>query len=59
MMDRGISVFPQLRRLTEIGGENRLLLVEAAGALLLASVAIRILPFRKVVEFAASEPPHR
>jgi hypothetical protein len=59
MMDRGISVFPQLRRLTEIGGENRLLLAEAAGALLLASVAIRILPFRKVVEFAASEPTQR
>ena len=49
-------MFSQVRRLKELSREDRLLLAEAAGALLLASLAIRILPFRKVAEAAASAP---
>ena len=39
-----------LRRLTEIAWRDRILLLEAAGALTVASLAIRMLPFRKVVD---------
>jgi hypothetical protein len=41
----------------ELGWGERLLLAEAAGALVLASVAIRMLPFRRVVRAAGSGSP--
>jgi hypothetical protein len=51
-------VASDLRRLTEIGWQDRVLLIEAAGALLLASLAIKLVPFRTLAaRLAANSPP--
>jgi hypothetical protein len=50
-------VTSSLRRLRRISWRDRALLLEAAGALTIASFAIRMLPFRKIVGAAAAGPP--
>jgi hypothetical protein len=49
-----MPVFAELQRYKRLDRGNRLLLAEAACALLIASLAIRLLPFRKVVAGLAS-----
>lgn len=43
-----------LRRLKELGWQERALLAEAAGALVLAALAVQMLPFRTVVKAAGA-----
>jgi len=52
-----VSFASNWRRLGEITWRDRLLLIEAMAALAVASVAIRAMPFRKVVGSAAGEAP--
>ena len=47
------------RRLNEIGWEDRALLLEAACGLLIASLAIRLLPFRTLAARLAGPAPAR
>jgi hypothetical protein len=50
-------VASDLRRLKEIAWQDRVLLLEAAGALLVASLAIRLLPFRRLADRLAEAAP--
>lgn len=51
-----MSVVSRLRWLWALSQADKLLLVEAAAALIRASLAIRLLPFRTVVEKAGAAP---
>ena len=56
-----VSVISTLRRMKRMPLPDRMLLIEAAGALTFASLAIGLLPFRKIVSFAeaAGSSRHR
>ena len=54
-----MSLSKHLRRLIEISWRDRVLLAEAACALTAASIAIRMMPFRKVVDAAGTGGPVR
>ena len=45
----GMSLFTDWRRLKELPWRDRMLLVETAATMAVASLAIRVMPFRKVV----------
>ena len=53
----GMSVFSDWRRLKELPWRDRLLLLETAATLAVASFAIRVMPFRRVVGATARQIP--